>query len=177
VEKRLSRSLGAGAVVLLLAGIAAVVRARSAPPATTGSPSADPATAVTTASEALPPATSFASTPPARASAPPSAEAPLDESSLMARMRDARGRDPALVLRLARDGNARFPESTDAPERAAAIVHALAELDRPMEARGAAEAMVNSYPDSNWVREVEQFTGAHRHRNLHLTADGAIEAY
>jgi hypothetical protein len=37
--------------------------------------------------------------------------------------------------------------------------------------------MVNRYADSAWVREVEQFTGAHRHRSLRLGASGAVESY
>jgi hypothetical protein len=37
--------------------------------------------------------------------------------------------------------------------------------------------MVNRYPDSAIVREVERFTGAHRHRNLRLRDDGTIESY
>jgi hypothetical protein len=95
----------------------------------------------------------------------------------MLRLREARATDPDLALRLAREGNARFPDSIDAPERASAIVHALADLGRASEARGEAETMVNQYPDSHWVREVEQFTGAHRHRNLRLAADGGLEFY
>ncbi|MES1208158.1 MAG: hypothetical protein ABUS79_19660 [Pseudomonadota bacterium] len=46
-----------------------------------------------------------------------------------------------------------------------------------MEARGEAERMVNDLPDSAWVREVERFTGAHRHRNLRFNDAGAIETY
>jgi hypothetical protein len=45
------------------------------------------------------------------------------------------------------------------------------------EARGAAERMVNHYPDSDWVREIERFTGAHRHRNVRLNDAGEIEYY
>jgi hypothetical protein len=33
---------------------------------------------------------------------------------------------------------------------------------------------VNHYPDSDWVREIERFTGAHRHRNLRITDGGAM---
>jgi hypothetical protein len=99
------------------------------------------------------------------------------EASLMARLRDVKNTDPALAVDLAREGNRRFPEGTDAPERASILIHALATLQRPSEARGQAEDMVNRYPDTEWVREVERFTGAHRHRNLRLSATGAIESY
>jgi hypothetical protein len=37
--------------------------------------------------------------------------------------------------------------------------------------------MVNRYPDSATVREVERFTDAHRHWNLRLRDDGTIESY
>ena len=37
--------------------------------------------------------------------------------------------------------------------------------------------MVNDYEDSRLVREVERFTGAHRHRNVRITEDGAVEFY
>jgi hypothetical protein len=35
--------------------------------------------------------------------------------------------------------------------------------------------MVNGYPDSDWVREIERFTGAHRHRSVRLNDAGVIE--
>ncbi|MCL2448452.1 MAG: hypothetical protein FWD17_05845, partial [Polyangiaceae bacterium] len=109
--------------------------------------------------------------------AAPAAPPPLGEAALMARLRQIKGSDPELAARLAREGNERFPDSADAPERASILVHALADLGRSSEARGAAEGMVNRYPDSDWVREVERFTGAHRHRNLRVNADGVIESY
>jgi hypothetical protein len=34
--------------------------------------------------------------------------------------------------------------------------------------------MVNHYPDSDWVREVERFTGAHRHRNASVNDAGQL---
>jgi hypothetical protein len=93
----------------------------------------------------------------------------------MTELRRIQSSDPDLALALARDGNQRFPDSSDAPERAAIIVHALTALGRNAEGRGVAEDMVNRYPDSTWVREIEQFTGAHRHRNVHTNADGQLE--
>ena len=44
-------------------------------------------------------------------------------------------------------------------------------------ARARAEQMVNHYPDSEWVREMERFTGAHRHRNLRVNEQGVLEAF
>ena len=95
----------------------------------------------------------------------------------MARLREAAGREPALAVALAREGNRRFGKSADAPERTAILIHALADLGRSMEARGEAENMVNDYPDSQWVREIERFTGAHRHRNVRVSDAGVLEYY
>lgn len=80
-----------------------------------------------------------------------------------------------LAIQLARDGNRRFPDSDSAPERASILIHALADEGQPSQARGEAEYMVNHYPDSEWVREAERFTGAHRHRNLRLNDAGELE--
>ncbi|MEP7051243.1 MAG: hypothetical protein ABJB12_12865 [Pseudomonadota bacterium] len=90
----------------------------------------------------------------------------LDEPALMVELRRADGHDPELCLVLARDGNARFPDSPDAPERAALAIKSLALTGHPSEARGAAEFMVNHYPPSRWTAQVEQHTGAHPHRTL-----------
>jgi hypothetical protein len=105
----------------------------------------------------------------------PAAVAALAEAPLMARLREVAGRDPALAVALAREGNRRFGNSPDAPERTSILIHALADLGRGMEARGEAENMVNDYPDSSWVREIERFTGAHRHRNVRVNDAGALE--
>lgn len=98
----------------------------------------------------------------------------FDEQALMLMLRSAQGNDPQLAAELAREGNRRFPDSADAPERASILVHALAEQGLSSEARGAAEDMVNHQPDSHWVREVERFTGAHRHRNVRVDAEGKL---
>ena len=108
---------------------------------------------------------------------PPLVPALLEEPALMSELRRVKDSDAELSLSLARDGNRRFPESADASERAAIIVHALSTLGRNSEARGEAEDMVNRYPDSEWVREVERFTGAHRHRNVRTNAAGQLEYY
>ena len=95
----------------------------------------------------------------------------------MQRLRKLKDSEPAAAVELARDGNRRFAESHEAPERASILIHALAQLERSSEARGEAERMVNHYPDSPWVREVEQFTGAHRHRNVRLDDAGNLEYF
>ena len=92
----------------------------------------------------------------------------------MARLRELAATDSAQAVELARAGNRRFPDSASAPERTAILIHALANLDRVREARAEAEQMVNHYPDSDWVREIEGFSGAHRHRNLHVSDGGVV---
>jgi len=100
--------------------------------------------------------------------------ATLDEAVLMARLRELSATDSAQAVELARTGNRRFPDSADAPERSSILIHALANLGRVREARGEAEQMVNHYPDSDWVREIEGYSGAHRHRNLHVSDAGVV---
>ncbi len=112
---------------------------------------------------------------PAPVGSAPAPAAVDPEFVLMARLRSAR--HPADVIALAQEGSRRFHGSPSDDERASLLVHALASEGRASEARGVAEAMVNQAPDSPWVREVEAFTGAHRHRNLRLGADGNLEAY
>ena len=109
---------------------------------------------------------------------PPDSEATerLNETVLMARLRDVASSDFPLAVEIAHAGNRRFPDSPDAPERASILIHALAADGRSREARAEAEYAVNHYPDSQWVREIEGFTGAHRHRNLVLTDGGLIQA-
>jgi len=106
----------------------------------------------------------------------PAPLASLDETQLMARLRSMKG-NAAAAIDLARDGNKRFPDTADAPERTSILIHALASQGASSEARGEAEQMVNHYPDSDWVREIERFTGAHRHRNIRLNDAGALEYY
>jgi hypothetical protein len=95
----------------------------------------------------------------------------------MAKLRGIKDSDPARAVEMAREGNLRYPDSADRSERRSILIHALANLGRSSEARGEAEAMVNQEPDSPWVREVEKFTGAHRHRNVRVNAAGQLEFY
>jgi hypothetical protein len=103
-----------------------------------------------------------------------SAPTPEDEAALMTELRTFKDTDPEFAIERAREGNRRFPDSADAPERSSILIHALATASRASEARGEAEDMVNRYPDSEWVREIERFTGAHRHRNVHLNENGQL---
>ncbi len=104
----------------------------------------------------------------AAALAPSSSAEPeplLDEAQLMKRLRLVEDTNPALGLVLAREGNRRFPDSSDAAERAAVIVKCLALQGFLSKARGEAETMVNQYPGTPWALEVEQQTGAHPRRS------------
>jgi hypothetical protein len=101
----------------------------------------------------------------------------IAEASLMARLRELKKNNPGAAIDLAREGNRRFPDSANDPERHSILIHALADAERRGEVRGEAEFMVAHYPDSPWVQEIESFTGAHRHRNVRLTDAGAIEFY
>jgi hypothetical protein len=98
----------------------------------------------------------------------------MTEKALMTRLREVAKTDSARAIKLAEEGNRRFPDSADAPERESILIHVLANAERRSEARGRAEYMVNHYPDSDWVREVEAFTGAHRHRNVTVNDAGQL---
>jgi hypothetical protein len=80
----------------------------------------------------------------------------LDEASLMVKLRALAGDDPPLTMRLAKEGNARFPDSPDAPERAWMIVKSLANLQRFKEARDEAKIMVKRYPGTSFAYDVER---------------------
>ncbi|MEI9947833.1 MAG: hypothetical protein WDO74_02365 [Pseudomonadota bacterium] len=117
-------------------------------------------------------------TPTPPASAPARLTVPTLAAEEAAFMRDLRvlgEMDPELAIERAAEGKARFGDSADAPERRSISIHALARMGRASDARGEAESMVNECPDSTWVREVERFTGAHRHRNIRLAANGQLE--
>jgi hypothetical protein len=126
------------------------------------------------------PAAAAQNAPPDAASPPPAVEATvarMNEAVLMAHLREVARTDSARAIEIARAGNKRFPDSPDAPERASILIHALITQDRLSEGRAEAEYMVNHYPDSKWVREIEGFTGAHRHRNIRVNDAGQLEYY
>lgn len=181
----MARNVAAGAAVALSVGVAGLWRLhwRGDENAAIARPPAD---------EAIPPEASPQVTsgqapvsaeiarpayPAAAAAALTPADASPQEGALMGRLRMIKNSDPALAVTLGRQGNRLFPASADAPERASIVIHALASEGLASEARGEAEDMVNRYPDSSWVREIEQFTGAHRHRSYRLSPDGALESY
>lgn len=177
MQKRTAQRLAAVSVLVLVLACAALWRAKSASPPDAPAGAAD---GLAASSAVEPPAPAPpAARPPSPVPGPltPAQLAELDEARLMARLRIAAGSDPALAVQLAREGNHRFADSRDAPERTSILIHALAGQDHSMEARGEAEEMVNHYPDSEWVREIERFTGAHRHRNVRVNDAGVLEYY
>ena len=96
----------------------------------------------------------------ARAVAPPltarDLAALVNEAALMVRLRQLGETDPPLSLRLAREGNARFPNSPDAPERAFIVVKSLVDMARFKEAQGEARKMLKAYPNDPRTLDVER---------------------
>jgi hypothetical protein len=135
-------------------------RATAATPAVDTSAAADGRPAP--ADDALPPT---AAAPPSEkanerviATAPrltvPAASA-VDEATMMAELREMRQSDPELSLRMAREGNERFPASADAAERATIVVKSLMRMGRAEEATAEARAMVAKYPGTMWAADVQ----------------------
>jgi hypothetical protein len=178
-----TRAVAAGAAALTAGAILALALSQRGAPRRANA-SAPPNAVVTLPVEATNAATASALDAPARslvASAPGNSPqqppASFDEPELMRLLRSARGNDPALAVELAREGNRRFPNSPEAAERASILIHSLADEGLGSQARGEAEDMVNRYPDSPLVQEIERFTGAHRHRNVRVDAEGRLEFY
>ena len=80
----------------------------------------------------------------------------VNEAALTVRLRQLGETDPALSLRLAREGNARFPNSPDAPERAFIVVKSLVDLARFKEAQQEARKMLKAYPNDPRTLDVER---------------------
>jgi len=74
----------------------------------------------------------------------------------MQKLRALAGTDPQQILRLAREANARDPDSPDAAERAWMVVKSLADLQRFSEAKDEAQTMVNRYPGTSWALDVQR---------------------
>lgn len=117
------------------------VRGRESPPQTVPVP---------------PPLTGRSAPPAALPSAPPDSALPppLDERALMEKLRELRGSDPELTLRLAREGNERFKGDADAAERAWFVVRALSDLGRHDEAKLAGRELLREYRGSEWAEDV-----------------------
>jgi pyruvate/2-oxoglutarate dehydrogenase complex dihydrolipoamide acyltransferase (E2) component len=183
-----ARLIGTAACALILAGVIAVWHARreaseeATPPPSGPAPAAPAPAAPANPAPPTPPAPAAAAPNLPPDAAPPSTRARamvarMNEAVLMARLREVAKTDSAQAVEVARAGNARYPDSPDAPERTSILIHALVTQDKLSEARAEAEYMVNHYPDSSWVRDIEGFTGAHRHRNIRVNDAGQLEYY
>jgi len=93
---------------------------------------------------------------PALASSASSVQKPCNEAELMSEMRALGEENSELAIELGREGNARFPNSAAAPERARRVVKSLVNLGRFQEARDEARHMLAQYPGSPWSLEVER---------------------
>jgi hypothetical protein len=82
--------------------------------------------------------------------------APITEARLMTTLREMGGTAPDRSLALAREGQRRFPNSADAPERAFIVVQSLVNLKRFHEARDEARAMVRHYPDNQFALDAQR---------------------
>lgn len=74
----------------------------------------------------------------------------------MEKLRALGATDPPQTIALARDGNKRFPDSADAPERAWMVVKSLTNMENFKEARDEAEVMVKQYPGTSWALDVQR---------------------
>jgi hypothetical protein len=151
-------------VALLLTAATIGVRAREARhPAEVGSAALPAQMGTETPSSAsgqasFPPSVPEAPEPEVRHIAPvsgPAADA-LGEAELMQQLREMRQSDPELSLRLAREGNERFPGSPEAAERASIVVKSLMRTGKAEEATAEARAMVAKYPGTSWALDVKR---------------------
>jgi hypothetical protein len=180
-------AIGIGALIVSMAIAIAVWRGTSADEApaemsAAEAPAASPAPSPAPAPAPPPPTPAAAAQNTAPDAAAPSARveatvARMNEAVLTAHLREVAQHDSAQAIEIARAGNKKFPEGPEAPERYSILIHALVTQNQLSEARGEAEYMVNHYPDSKWVRDIEGFTGAHRHRNLRVNDAGQLEYY
>jgi len=74
----------------------------------------------------------------------------------MAKLRDLGTTDLELSLKLAREGNDRYPDSPDAVERTWFVCKSLTGLGRSEEARAEALRMVEKYPGTSFTNDVQR---------------------
>jgi len=80
----------------------------------------------------------------------------VNEVALMVRLHQLGETNPPLSLRLAREGNVRFPHTPDAPERAFIVVKSLVDMARFKEAQDEARRMLKDYPNDPHTLDVER---------------------
>jgi hypothetical protein len=84
-----------------------------------------------------------------------------EEAAIMSTLRELKSSNPPTSLGLARQGNARFPDSAHAPERGWYEARALVDLQRFDEARRVARNMVERYPGTHWTLDVQRHLLTH----------------
>ena len=89
----------------------------------------------------------------------------------MTKLRDLSGTNPALSLKLARDGNREFANGSEEAERRWYVVRSLIDLGRRDEARAEARMLIDKYPTSEWAQDV------HRHLFVNPPTDPAERGY
>ena len=145
---------------LLVAGAGALFwfsvgqRERGAERAVVTEPAASEATAAPVA--VAPVATARLDVPAAAVTARAPEADKTDEATLMSQLRALVHTAPEQALALARRGDALFPNSPDAPERAWSVVKSLDLLKRFREAQTEARLMLRLYPDTPWTEDVER---------------------
>ncbi len=106
---------------------------------------------------ALPTAPTLSAPTPSAGLAPvEAAVAAPSESQIMAKLHELGETNPEASLALARQGNAQFPDSPDAPERGWIVVKALTNMRRFDDAHAEAESMVRQYRGTSWANDVER---------------------
>jgi hypothetical protein len=146
---------------VVLVAAAVVVVALVAFKLRAGKRAREPASLSVAEQPAPPPVTQPASAPPPSPPPPAPRKAPalplLSEARIMERLHQLGSSDPEQSLALAREGNRRFKDSRDVPERSSIIVRSLSSLGRHDEARAEALKMERDYPTSAYTQDV------HRH--------------
>jgi hypothetical protein len=79
-----------------------------------------------------------------------------DEASLMAKLRELGSSNLELSLKLAQEGNERYPDSPDAVERTWFVCKSLTGLGRSEAARAEALKMVEKYPGTSFTNDVQR---------------------
>ena len=121
-----------------------------------GSDSLAPSTAPREATTSDRPGATATAGPDAATLTPRDVAALVGEAALMVRLHQLGETDPPLSLRLAREGNARFPRGPDAPERAFIVAKSLVDMGRFKEAQQEARLMLKSYPNDPHTLDVER---------------------
>jgi hypothetical protein len=78
------------------------------------------------------------------------------EAALMAKLHTLEETDPPLTVELAREGNVRYPNSPDAPERQWMVAKALTTMGLFDEARIEAEIAIERYPGTSWTNDLRR---------------------